>query len=419
MTSRKRAPPDSPPLLLKYQELMRKHQVLVQKLEERTEAHVSTWRLSSWGLETMASGLALFHGSVLQLANRRWRELADTPGIWLPQEEESSPGMALLQVAQEQVRRVLELGGTAPLIHRFVRGRNEQVVELRVERLVGQPRERVLLMGLDVTQQVHAEEEMRQMRQELFQREHLRALGELVSGIAHDLNNTLNAMNLRLELMQRDREFAARQQGNLDSLVRIVTDANKRLGHLRDFSRQRPEQPLTESVQLADVAREAVEIARGDIEHRAAQEGLRLRVREDVPSLPLARGSASDLRYVVINLLLNARDAMPRGGTIHVRGGQSEAMAWLAVEDEGTGIPEAHLSSLFRPFFTTKGEHGMGLGLSMAYGVLSRAGGTLTAANRPEGGARFTLSLPLTAPPSVRAPTPARRKRAARASLKR
>ncbi|WP_434386405.1 sensor histidine kinase [Melittangium boletus] len=414
MSPQRRDTPSYDALLRKYQELMNKHQTLVHKLEERTEEHVSTWKLSAWGLETTASGLALFQGEGLRLSNRRWRELADTPGYWRSQDEHSAP-TGLLEAAKDKVRHLLATQGTAPLTTHYTRG-DTQVVELRAEWLAGQPHARVLVMALDITEKARAEEELRQVRQELVQREHLRALGELVSGIAHDLNNTLNAMTLRLELMQRDRAFAERQRGNLDALVRIVTDANKRLGHLRDFSRQQPEQALTDEVQLADVAREAVDIARADIEHRAAQEGLRLRVHQDVDALPLVHGSASDLRYVVINLLLNARDAMPRGGTIHVRGGQSGTQAWLAVEDEGTGIPEEHLPKLFRPFFTTKGKNGTGLGLSMAYGVLSRAGGTLTATNRPEGGARFTLCLPLAAPPT---PKPVRHKRAVKRARKR
>jgi signal transduction histidine kinase len=109
-------------------------------------------------------------------------------------------------------------------------------------------------------------------------------------------------------------------------------------------------------------------------------------------------GEAANLRYVFINLLLNARDAMPNGGTIRVRGTHTGSRVVITVEDEGTGIPKAHLHSIFRPFFTTKGSHGTGLGLSMAYGVMSRVGGSITAANRPEGGAVFTLTFPLQPP---------------------
>jgi signal transduction histidine kinase len=396
---------DPDALLRKYRELMRKHEALVHKLEKRTTEHVDTWRLSSWGLETTASGLALMHGGVLQLSNRRWREFSSLPGRWSPQDDPAR-AQSLYEVAQHEARQLLG-PSQAPRVTRYLRGA-EQVVELRVEGIAAPPAQRVLLMVLDITEQVRGEEELRRMRQELVQREHLRSLGELVSGIAHDLNNTLNAMNLRLELIQRDHAFAERQRGNLDALVRIVTDAHTRLRHLQGFARQQPEVALNEQVQLAHVAHEAADIARSDIEHRAAREGLRLRVEVEVDELPPVRGSASDLRYVLINLLLNARDAMPRGGTIHVRGGHAEHQVWLTVEDEGTGIAEEHLASIFRPFFTTKGEHGTGLGLSMAYGVLARAGGTLTAANRPEGGARFTLCLPPSGPPTAAAPPPKR-----------
>ena len=118
-------------------------------------------------------------------------------------------------------------------------------------------------------------------------------------------------------------------------------------------------------------------------------------IEVEVPPLPRVHGTATDLRYVVIDLLLNARDAMPRGGTIRVRGVTANTKVVITVEDEGTGIPEPYLRSIFRPFFTTKGSQGTGLGLSMAYGVMSRMGGSITAANRPQGGAVFTLSFPM------------------------
>jgi signal transduction histidine kinase len=267
----------------------------------------------------------------------------------------------------------------------------------------------VLLLAHDITAQVQAEQELEQARTALSEQEHLRALGELASGVAHDLNNTLNAMKLRLELIERDVEFAARHRGHLDALVRIVSDAHTRLRHLQDFARQRPESP-GEQVQLAAVIQEAVEIARSDIEHRAKQQGLRVRIEVEVPALPPVSGVATDLRYVFINLLLNARDAMPRGGTIRVRGSVAGGKAVVTVEDEGTGIPPEHLHSIFRPFFTTKGNQGTGLGLSMAYGVMARAEGSITAANRPEGGAVFTLTFPLPqGAPSTPSPVKGRR----------
>ncbi|WPB76097.1 ATP-binding protein [Archangium violaceum] len=426
MSSRRRPPPapdtgftGSASLLRKYQELLRKHETLVHRLAHQNAERISTWKLSSWALETSASGLALMRDGVLQIANKRWHALARAPakqGGW----RRLSPGLTLgpllphLQdVAQEESHAVLAMPEPGQRITRYRREDGGMVLELRSERVGGPRQQLVLEMAHDVTALVRAEEELEQARETLIEREHLRALGDMASGVAHDLSSTLNAMRLRLELIQRDTEFAERQRAHLDALVRIVSDARERVGRLHDFAHQRPEEaPPGQPVQLADVVREAVEIARGDIEDRAVRQGLAVGVEVEVPPLPRVSGSAADLRYVFINLLLNARDAMPRGGAIRVRGREDEGQVILTVEDEGTGIPPEHLHSIFRPFFTTKGNQGTGLGLAMAYGVISRAGGTITAANRPEGGALFTLTfpaLPVPAPETKPAPKSAAR----------
>ncbi|MFE8605146.1 sensor histidine kinase [Archangium violaceum] len=426
MSSRRRPPPapdtgftGSASLLRKYQELLRKHETLVHRLEHQNAEHISTWKLSSWALETSASGLALMRGGVLQIANKRWHALARAPakgGGWRRLSPDRTLGTLLLHlqdVAQEESHAVLEIPEPGQRIIRYRREDGGMVLELRSER-VGEPRQQLVLeMAHDVTSLVRAEEELERARETLTEREHLRALGDMASGVVHDLSSTLNSMRLRLELIQRDTEFAERQRAHLDALVRIVSDARERVGRLHDFAHQRPEEaPPGQPVQLADVVREAVEIARGDIEDRAVRQGLAVGMEVEVPPLPRVSGSAADLRYVFINLLLNARDAMPRGGVVRVRGREDEGQVILTVEDEGTGIPPEHLHSIFRPFFTTKGNQGTGLGLAMAYGVVSRAGGTITAANRPEGGALFTLTfpaLPVPAPETKPAPKSAAR----------
>jgi len=415
-------------LLRKYQELLAKHEALVHKLELRNEEHISTFKLSVWALETSASALALIGDGVVLLANRRWHELSRS-GPWerLSQGQPQPPVLKTLrQVAEAAVLAFHATGEQGPLVGRYQEQAGIRTLEVRTE-YVGKPNHlrpsrAVLVLAHDITLQVQGEKELEQARTALAEQEHLRALGELASGVAHDLHNTLHSMKLRLEMIERDTEFAERQRGHLDALVRIVSDAETRLRHLQDFARQRPEH-ISEQVQLADVIREAVEIARSDIEHRAARQGLTLRIRMDVPPLPLVHGTATDLRYVFINLLLNARDAMPHGGTIRVRGTHSTNRIIITVEDEGTGIPEAYLHSIFRPFFTTKGSQGTGLGLSMAYGVMSRAGGSITAANRPEGGAVFILTFPqqqqpIPEPPPEPVEAPRRGRRTARTARK-
>jgi signal transduction histidine kinase len=104
-------------------------------------------------------------------------------------------------------------------------------------------------------------------------------------------------------------------------------------------------------------------------------------------------GSAGDLQHVFINLLLNARDAMPDGGTITIRAFPQGDRVVVTVEDEGTGIPPSCLSRIFEPFFTTKHANGSGIGLAMARDTMSRSSGSICARNRPEGGACFELSF--------------------------
>ncbi|AFE09172.1 sporulation kinase A [Corallococcus coralloides DSM 2259] len=395
---------ESQGLLRKYRELMKKHTALVRKLGEHTRRQVITFKLSRWALETNDSALAVMNTTSVVLANSRWHVLGRLRGPWR-REEDGAERMALRDVGQAEAAAVLALTEGARITrYRQVRESQPRVLEVRAERVTGHMQGQVLVLARDVTEQARAEEELASARATLLEREKVRALGELAAGIAHDLRSTLDAMRLRLELLQRDVDPAGQGQQHLDALARVVSDAEARVDRLQDFSRRKPGTVL-ERVQLMDVVRDAVDIVRGGIEHHARQGGHPLRLDVELPEgLPHVCGSAMELRYVIINLIINARDAMPRGGAIRVKAFRFGRAVRLTVEDEGTGIPEEHLPNIFKPFFTTKGDKGTGLGLSMAHGVVTQAGGTLTAANRPEGGAVFTLTFPAL----KAAPAPAR-----------
>ncbi|NVJ20930.1 sensor histidine kinase [Myxococcus sp. AM011] len=355
----------------------------------------------SWALEGIAGALAVLRGDVVQWVNLRWQSLTLARGPWrrlTDSGQEEGPSLLTLRSVVAAEARALEgASEDAARTTRYSYAGGHQQMEVCVCR-VSPDVPVVLVLAQDVTEQVRVEETLERERRALAEREHLRMLSEQASGIAHDLSSLLVAMKLRLEMLQmsdakQQRAPAAAPPAHVDTLLRIVADATTRLSRLRDFARQRPESPV-EPVQLADVVRDSVEIARDELESRASRQGLTLLLDVDVPRLPLVESSAADLRCVVLNLLRNARDAMPQGGTLRVRGRPALGHAVITVEDEGTGIPEEHLLSIFQPFFTTKGQHGTGLGLSMAHDVVTRAHGTLTAANRPEGGAIFTITLP-------------------------
>lgn len=252
----------------------------------------------------------------------------------------------------------------------------------------------VLVVGQDVTARVQAEEELRRNREVLLNQERLKAVGELASGIAHDLNNSLNALRLRVELLCADSSLLSRHSDSLQLISRIVRDAGSTIGRLQDFARRRHDRPA-ESVNLNSIISQSVEIAKSTLEEKNFLLGRSIRVEVEVPGLPWVLGEPVELRQIFLNLLLNAQDAMPVGGTIRITGGLEGEAIVVRVEDEGQGIPPEHLNRIFDPFFSTKGELGTGLGLSIAYAAMARIGGNISAANRLNGGAMFTLSFPL------------------------
>ena len=254
-------------------------------------------------------------------------------------------------------------------------------------------RDCVLLVGQDVTARVRAEEQLLRNREMLLNHERLKAVGELASGIAHDLNNSLNALRLRIELLCADSSLLSRHNDALRLISRIVRDAGSTIGRLQDFARRRHDRPA-ESVNLNLIICESVEIAKSTLEKNFLL-GKSIRVEAAVPALPLVLGEPAELRQVFLNLLLNAQDAMPSGGAIRITGCREGEAIVVRVEDEGHGIPPEYLNRIFDPFFSTKGERGTGLGLSIADAAMAHMGGTITAANRPQGGAVFTLRFPL------------------------
>ncbi len=246
---------------------------------------------------------------------------------------------------------------------------------------------------------IRLEEEKQQ--QELERRlqisERIGALGLITAGVAHEINNPLEGIGNYLALLERDGVSPEKRREYLE---------NVRLGfaRIRDIVRDlssvsRPPSGDT-SADLARIVDRALTLGRYDPQLRQVAVE---RVGLDAP-LPLP-GDSGRLEQVVLNLFLNAGRAMRGEGTIRVVarrvGGSDRPALELAVEDEGPGIPSDHLERLFDPFFTT-GPEGLGLGLAISRGIMSAHGGSIAAANRAEGGARFVLRLPAGPPPPPR-----------------
>jgi signal transduction histidine kinase/ActR/RegA family two-component response regulator len=254
------------------------------------------------------------------------------------------------------------------------------------------------------TQLQIAYDELRQTQRAVMQHERLRALGQLTSGLAHDINNTLSPISCFTELLLKNeknlgedaRRYLQHIKTASDDLAQIVT-------RMRDFYRKREEnQPLL-PVKLNPLAQQVIELTRPSWRDIPQQRGVTVDVKLDLDAdLPEIVGMESELREAITNLILNAVDAMPDGGVITVRtrvcawvqsrhGNKTPSHVALEVSDTGSGMDEQTRSRCLEPFFSTKGERGTGLGLAMVYGVVQRHDGTIEIDSQLGSGTIFRL----------------------------
>ena len=242
---------------------------------------------------------------------------------------------------------------------------------------------------VDLRDRLQMERALRDTQEQLLQSEKLAAMGRLTSQIAHELNNPLYGIMNTLELLKTE----------------IPAD-NKR--------RKILEMALSETVRLSDLLRKMLSFSKPDQEERhpvdinsVLDEILLLHEKQlkenDInitvtfaEGLDLVNASKNQLRQVFLNMVANARDAMPRGGTLSVVTDGDTDTVYVKVTDTGTGIREEHLDKIFDSFFTTKGEvKGVGLGLSVCYGFIEDHGGDIEVESQVGEGTTFTISLPV------------------------
>ena len=274
----------------------------------------------------------------------------------------------------------------------------------------------IVLIGVDDT-------ERRQAEIRLFDASRLANLGEMASGVAHEINQPLAVIRMAADSLQEELDSAdvnadpaSLFEFMKEKLKRISAQTDRASGIIREL-RTVARKPSDEAqpFALADAARISADLLSEQL--RASRVELSLHLPEGVG--PIVLGQVSRLQQVVINLVLNARDAIvehaPRdaiGGLGHVAvrvvEDTKKGVAAILVEDDGSGIPQSALPRLFEPFFTTKPTgKGTGLGLSISYNIVRNMHGELSAVNRPEGGARFKISLPLATLVPVQVPVQA------------
>jgi signal transduction histidine kinase/CheY-like chemotaxis protein/PAS domain-containing protein len=249
-----------------------------------------------------------------------------------------------------------------------------------------------------------AYEELRSTQQAVMQQERLRVLGQMASGIAHDINNAISPITLYADsMLETERGLSERSRGYLHTIQQAAGDVADTVARMREFYRQREGQSELTPLDINEIVPQVVELTRARWEAMPQQRGIVIEQRVELAAeLPLVSGAKSEIREALTNLVFNAVDAMPQGGILTLRT-RSTANDRVCVEisDSGVGMDEETRRRCLEPFFTTKGERGTGLGLAMVYGVMQRHGGDLEIESQPGSGTTIRLSFAVAATDSL------------------
>ena len=279
-----------------------------------------------------------------------------------------------------------EAPSPAEVLGQDAQGRTRHL-ELRGSRIEYQGRPAAECLLVDMT-------EAKRLRERLSETEKLRALGELASGVAHDFNNLLGAILGRAQLLRRQ-EMTSEVDHDLAVIEKAAQDGRETVRRIQEFSRTRRDKKF-EPVDIVEILRDCLEITKTRWKDDALQRKINIKPALEANEVPPILGNASELREVFTNLILNAVDAMPQGGRLDLTCTGAGDRVVARVTDTGVGMTENIRQHLFDPFFTTKGTRGMGLGMSVVYGIVTRHEGKIDVATALGKGTTFTLEFPVT-----------------------
>jgi signal transduction histidine kinase len=239
-----------------------------------------------------------------------------------------------------------------------------------------------------IIERKRAEEETLRLQQQIHHADRLATIGQLAAGIAHELNEPLGNILGFAQLAHKSPDLGDQTRRDLEKIVTASLYAREIIKKLLFFSRQTP--PEKSGVNLNTVAEDGLSL----LEPRCAKAGIAV-VRKLAAEAPVVLGDAAQLQQVLVNLGVNAIQAMPEGGTLEVGTATEDALVCLTLEDTGVGIPPDNLERIFLPFFTTKDVgQGTGLGLAVVHGIVTLHGGTVRADSELGRGTRFEIRLP-------------------------
>ena len=241
----------------------------------------------------------------------------------------------------------------------------------------------------------HYIKDQERIQEQFLQVEKLSALGQLASGVAHDFNNSLASILGRAELMMKHTDDPKMTRG-LEIIAKSARDGAKTVRRIQDFARQRSGHDF-ELVDVDQALLDVSEITRPRWKDDAEAQNVHIRLDLENDSNAYVSGDVSELRDVLVNMVFNAVHAMPTGGHLTLSAEVVDDQVIVSVIDTGTGMTPEVRSRVFDPFFTTKGVEGMGLGLSVSYGVICRHQGTIEVESEVGHGTTFRIKLPAVA----------------------
>jgi PAS domain S-box-containing protein len=237
---------------------------------------------------------------------------------------------------------------------------------------------------------------LKETQRQILQQERMRSLGQLASGICHDINNSLTPIMGYLSLLKDNNELMERNGKHINMIIKSAKNIARTIGRMKEFYKVKLTDEDLVEININKIINSTIELTKHKWKNMSESSGAVIDIQLELdPDLPLTRADESELTEALTNLVLNACDAMPKGGILKFITHHESEKIIIQVFDSGEGMDENVLRQCLDPFFTTKGDLGTGLGLAMAYGVIERHKGEMKIESDPVNGTCISIIIPV------------------------
>lgn len=293
------------------------------------------------------------------------------------------------KTSKETIAKHLSAKDLHPYMLSLIRKDGKNIdVEVRSENIQYRSKPAVMNMLRDVTK-------IKMLEQQLIQSEKLNVLGEIAGGVSHNFNNILGVILGRCQLLQLHLDKPDLLEKGLNIIEKAAQDGSEITGRLQDSIRARKAPICLSTVDINKIIKDVIDFTKTKWKDEAEAKGVTISIKTSLAELPPVTGNASELREVFINLVFNSIDAIPMSGQIQIKTAVSGPMVSISFSDSGEGMPEEVISKVFDPFFSTKGQKGTGLGMSLSNNIVSKHRGEISVESTEGEGTTFTILLPI------------------------